>query len=425
MIETLSTFGREFMQSFRLADAADIAVIAVFLYSALVWFRETASRRVVVGVTLLAALYFAARTFDLYMTSRLLHGGFAILLIILVVIFQEDLRRIFESIAAVGTLRPLRDPEPESGELDTLVEVLFGLADNRVGALVVVQGNDDLARHIQGGVELKGLVSKPLLDSIFDPHSAGHDGAVIMNDGHVDRFAAHLPISKNRGEIGSRGTRHAAALGLSERCDALLLVVSEERGVVSVAEGGRLKEIQTPADLKGQLERFVQERFPVEKEAPWRRLVLHHWRMKFISVFLALVGWGLFAYNPSTVQRTFVVPIEYRNVPKSLDVDEFAPTETRVTLSGREPAYRMLEPATLKIAIDLSDAGEGLRTIHVLQESLSLPANLTLYRIEHSTILLNLRKRSAPGPSVESPRQAAAKQTTPIGRWNWRQGRLP
>lgn len=396
MIDLISAFARSFASSFRLADAVDIVVIALFLYSALIWFRETASRRVVVGLTFLAAIYFLARTFNLYMTSQLLHNAFAILLIMLVVIFQEDLRRIFERLAAVGTLRQLRETVPDASELDTLVQVAFGLAERKIGALVVVKGNDETARHIQGGIELRGRISRLLLDSIFDPHSGGHDGAVVVDNGHVERFAAHLPISRNQEEIGSRGTRHAAALGLSERCDALLIVVSEERGVVSVAERGILKEIVSPAELRDRLERFVQERFPLDRESTWSRFVVRHWRVKIVSILLSLAGWGLFAYNPSTVQRTFVVPIEYRNVPPGLEVDELAPTETRVTLSASEPAFRMLEPATLKIAVDLSAAGEGVRTIHLSQKDLSLPASLTLYRIEHSTIVLELRQRPKP-----------------------------
>ena len=107
------------------------------------------------------------------------------------------------------------------------------------------------------------------------------------------------------------------------------------------------------------------------------------------------------------MQRTFVIPIEYRNVPASLEVDALAPTETRVTLSGSEPAFRMLEPATLKIAIDLHDASVGLRTIHVSQANLGLPANLALYRIEHSIILLRLHQRPGSIDGQPQPNEAA------------------
>ncbi len=403
MSDTLSTLIRDFLRNFRLADAVDIAVIAVILYSALVWFRETASRRIVVGVTLLALLYFVARTFDLYMTSQLLHGAFAILLIMLVVIFQEDLRRAFERIATMGSFRQLRRPSSDLTELDTLVQVAFELADCKVGALVVLKGDDELGRHVHGGVELHGQVSKPLLDSLFDPHSAGHDGAVIIDDGLVERFATHLPISKNRREIGSRGTRHAAALGLSERTDALIVVVSEERGVVSITDKGKLREIASPAELKGRLERFAAARFPAKAESLWERLVVRHWRMKALSVALAIIAWGMFAYNPGSVQATYLVPIEYRNVPADLEVSQWAPTETRITLSGTQPAFRLFEPATLKIALDVS-GGSGLRRIiHVTAKDLSLPANLTLSRVEHNPIVIELHERQVTGPPGQPP----------------------
>ncbi len=394
MIEMVSII-RDFPRYFRLADAVDIAVIAVFLYSGLLWFRETASRRVVVGVTTVGVLYFLARTFDLYLTSRLLHAGFAILLIVLVVIFQEDLRRAFERIATMGTLGRLRQSATQVSELDTLVEVTFGLAEHRIGALIVIKGQDELDRHVEGGIELGGAISKPLLDSIFDPSSAGHDGAALIRAGRVSRFAAHLPISNNRREIGTRGTRHAAALGISERCDALTIAVSEERGQVTLASNGHLEDVSTPAELKGHLEEFVSDRFPFKTENIWRQFVVRHWPMKAVSILLAMIGWILFAYNPSTVQRTFVVPIEYRNIPDKLELDEFSPTETRVTLSGTEPAFRFLEPATLKISIDLDGVTEGAETRHVDARNLSLPANLSLYRIEHGSILVSVHQRKA------------------------------
>ena len=250
------------------------------------------------------------------------------------------------------------------------------------------------------------------MDSIFDPHSAGHDGAVVVDGGRVQRFAAHLPISNNRKEIGTRGTRHAAALGISERCDALTIVVSEERGQVCVANKGRLRAVTTPAELKGRLEEFVGEKFPVRADKIWRQFVVRHWPMKVISVFLAMIGWFLFAYNPSTVQRTFIVPIEYRNIPPDLVLDEFSPTETRVTLSGTEPAFRFLEPATLKIAIDLAGVEEGVETRHVDARNLDLPANLALYRIEHGSLFISVHKRPT---SQENGQPNGAPSSGPNG----------
>ncbi|MEO8493507.1 MAG: diadenylate cyclase [Planctomycetota bacterium] len=395
-LQLLWTFLHELPRTFRPADAVDITIIAVFLYSALVWFRETASRRIAVGVTAIIVLYFLAVTFNLYLTSQVLHAGFAIVLIMLVVIFQEDLRRGLERLATIGAFRQFRQTVPPPSELDTLVEATFAMAEAKVGALLVLQGRDELDRHIHGGIPLGGQISKPLLDSIFDANSAGHDGAAIIRGGRVDRFAVHLPISKNREEIGPRGTRHAAALGIAERCDALTIVVSEERRIVSIAEDGRLQAVVSPAELKGRLEQFMAVKFSVQTESPWRQFVVRHWPTKALALLLAMVAWILFAYNPSTIQRTFEVPIEYRNVPAGLVLAESAPGETRVTLSGTEPAYRLLEPATLKISLDLATAVEGSLKVAVEPANLNTPANLSLYGIEHNTIRLYLSKRPDP-----------------------------
>lgn len=396
MVASILSFLRDLPRAFRIADAVDIVLIALILYAAIIWFRETTSRRMLVGVVVLACIYFAARNFELYLTSQLLHAGFTVVLIVLVVVFQEDLRRAFERIASLGTLEVFQRSPLASFDADVLVEVAFDLATKRRGALIVLPGNDPLARHIQGGIELSGKLSKPLLDSLFDPGSAGHDGAALVEAGRVTKFAVHLPISKNRKD--AHGTRHAAARGLSERADALTIVVSEERGVVSLAEHGQLKIIRSAAELKRRLEVFSEENFPTTGEVFWKKFIVRHWRAKLLSVAMAAIAWLVLAYNPSTIQRTFVVPIDYRNVPEELEINDFAPTETRVTLSGTEPAFRILEPATLKIALDLSDARAGEKSIHVgLRKSLAVPANLSVYRIEHSTISLHLSRRAKPG----------------------------
>ena len=394
MLHSFWTMLYDLPHRFRPADAVDIAIITVFLYSALVWFLETTSRRVATGVTAIIVLYFVAVTFNLYLTSQLLHTGFAIALIALVVIFQDDLRRAFERLATVGTWSSLRVSVPPTSELDTLVEVAFAMAAERVGALIVVQGHDDLDRHIHGGIPLAARVSKPLLESIFDPHSAGHDGAVIIRRETVDQFGVHLPISQNRPQLGRGGTRHAAALGISERCDAAAIVVSEERGTVSVAEGGRVRTVESPADLKGCLEQFAAVHFPLRRESPWKRFVVRHWPLKAIALSLSMLAWGQFAYNPSTIERTFLVPIEYRNVPDGLVLGETAPAETHVTLSGSEPAFRLLDPAMLSISVDLAGLGEGRRTVEIQDEQLSKPSNLNVDGIEHRVVPLELHHRN-------------------------------
>jgi uncharacterized protein (TIGR00159 family) len=391
-------FFSEFWDNFRATDAVDILLMSVLLYSVLAWFRETASRRALIGVSVLVAIYGLARAFDMYLTSLLFHTGFAVLLIVLIVIFQEDLRRMFERVAAWGSLEQVRQTLSALPEVDSLVEAAFTLAQHRTGALIVLKGSEPLERHLDGGVALGGALSKPLLYSIFDASSPGHDGAVIVERGHVSKFAAHLPISKNQAEIAGRGTRHSAALGLSECSDALVIVVSEERGGVSVAEMGRLREVGTAAALKSRMEEFLAAKFPLKTRATWRRYVVEHWPLKGSAVGLAVAAWLLLAYRPSTLYRTFILPIEYRNLGGELLLADDAPHEARVTLSGSERGFRFLEPGALKLSIDLAGSQAGEHEIAVSERNIRLPAKLDLYRIEPQPIALHLRRKNDTAP---------------------------
>src|SRR3989304_3245879 len=160
-------------------DVVDILFVAVLLYTAIVWAQKTRAAFVVRGMFILAAVYILARQLELQLTAWIFQGFFAIFLIIIVVIFQEELRQIFERIAIWGLgTREARALRSESA--DILVRTVSDLAKDKIGALIVVQGKDPIARHIMGGIELEGKVSEPLVKSIFDPHSPGHDGAVLV-----------------------------------------------------------------------------------------------------------------------------------------------------------------------------------------------------------------------------------------------------
>lgn len=286
----------ELTRNVRIADLLDIGIISVFVYSAIVWFKRTTSRSVVIGVLLLTGIYLLARTFDLYLTSLLFQAFFAVLLMAMVVVFQEEIRRAFERIALWGSFRDRRRFAALPG-VDALLEGVSTLASNRTGALIVIRGREPLDRHVEGGIPLFGRVSKPLLYSIFDPHSPGHDGAVLIEGDRISKFGAHLPLSKNLAQIGTLGTRHSAALGMSECSDAFVIAVSEERGTIHVAENGRMEALHSVAELKDRLERFYAERFrqakPSDLPSPFRQNA----RIKIFSLILACLGWYLFVYR--------------------------------------------------------------------------------------------------------------------------------
>lgn len=381
-------FLEELTRNLRIADFFDVALISVFIYALAIWFRRSASRMMVIGLSVLAFIYFLARHFDLYLTSLLFQMVFAVLLVALIVVFQEEIRRGFERIALWGTLRDRRRHAVFPG-VDSLLEAIGELGANRVGALIVIRGREPLDRHVEGGIPLFGRISRPLLSSIFDPHSAGHDGAVLIEGDRIAKFAAHLPLSKNLAEIGMLGTRHAAALGMSERCDCFVIAVSEEQGIIRVAEHGHMDPMHSVAQLKDRLERFFAQRFPRATGGfDWKRWARENARTKVFAVALACLFWFFLAYRAETIQRTFAVPIEYRNLPSDWILEGRKPAEAMATLSGSERAFRLMNPVSLRLSLDLGSIQQGPQRLLISEEDLKRPANLRVYRIEPNVIAL-------------------------------------
>ena len=183
------------LRNFRILDLVDIAIISVMISALLIWFKNRATRFVFLGITLLGVIYILARFFQLYLTTVVLQAFFAILLFVLVVIFQEDLRRFFERLALLGRFRKkILTATTFSESAEIIAETTAALAHKRIGALIVIQGEDPLDRHLTGGSNLDGLLSQPLLESIFDPHSIGHDGAVLAAGNRGMRFGCHLAL---------------------------------------------------------------------------------------------------------------------------------------------------------------------------------------------------------------------------------------
>jgi diadenylate cyclase len=377
----------------------DIAIVTLVIYTFLVALQRTRrSGLILTGIVIVGAIYLAARKLNLLLTVALLQGFFAVILVALIVIFQEDLRYFFERVAALWLERRLplykrRTARLPRREVEILARTLGDLARAKIGALVVIRGQDSIARHLGGGEEVKGLVSEPLLKSIFDPHSIGHDGAVVVDGPLIDRLGCHLPLSTNFEKFPRSGTRHAAALGLSERSDALCLVVSEEHGTLSVARHGDIRMVPTPADLADVLEAFYDEIAPQPQMRPWTGFFRRNYREKVVSFGLAAGLWIVVGYGAQTVQRTFEVPVNYGSLPTPLTVAKIAPEKVRVTFSGQRKAFAFLRAEDVKLALQLWDAKKGQHHFFIPSRALSYPPGLELENVEPRTILLDIEEK--------------------------------
>lgn len=374
--------------TFRLADLLDITVIAVFLYFAWRWLRSRASRVGMAAVISCSLLYVVARLLNMYLTLLLFQTGFVIILLAAVLVFQEDLRRLFSRIATFG----FHAKNPSGDSADKLTEALCQMAEDRIGALVVLRGREAIEPYIEGGTRIDGRVSPVLLYSIFHPSSPGHDGAVLIDGDRIDRLGVHLPLSHNLAEIGDFGMRHTAALGLSERCDALVLIVSEERGTLRAAERGRLLRLESAAELRSRLDDYYRRRQPGSNGRPWHDVLSRHLSTKLAAFGAAMILWLVFVYQLYTVQQSYEVPIEYRNVPENFVAEDPRPPKVQVTLSGPEGLFALFNRDTATISFDLSNVREGLQELVISEANLKrLPASL-MAQFEPRTIWINAQK---------------------------------
>jgi diadenylate cyclase len=384
---TLLDSGLTVIKSIRIQDILDVIIIALMIFALLTWFKTRASRFVLIGIILLGGVYIAARFFHLYLTTIVLQSFFAISLFVLVVIFQEDLRGFFERLAVLGNIgKKFPSLSGLKGTAEIIAQTTANLAKKRIGALIVLRGIDPLGRHVSGGTDLDGIVSESLLESLFDPHSIGHDGAVIINGDRVTKFGCHLPLSMNTAKYGNIGLRHTAALGLAERSDAMCIVVSEERGSISVAYMENLTVIPSAAVLHETLEKFYIRNTPTKTSHPALNWLRENTLEKVIALIMACLLWVAFGYQRDIVRRDFIIPIEYKNIPQNWQIDEPQITETKVMLQGPEQAFRLLDEHSLKLSLDLSAVMDKKREFNLTADMINAPSSLAVTDIVPSKI---------------------------------------
>ncbi|MBN1128597.1 MAG: DNA integrity scanning protein DisA nucleotide-binding domain protein [Chitinispirillaceae bacterium] len=383
--------------NFRFADLLDIAVITVLSFGVLTWLQKRGSRAIFIGSIALAAIYGLARFTHMYVTLLVFQVGFTAGLVILVIIFQEEIRSVFDRLLFWRDYRLKHELVASATTTDLLVETVADLGRDRIGALVVLKGRASLERYLSGGISLNGRLSRPLLYSIFHPKTPSHDGAVVIEADRIEKFAVRLPLSHNIKEIGDRGTRHTAGLGLSELTDALIIIVSEERGTISVAENGRMDQVEA-ARLRARIGSFYERIFPEAATGKNNRWVSRNTARIIPALGVAVALWLAVSFRTDVMSKTFTLPVVYRNVPSDWVIEAPVPAQVQVSLSGMERAFQF-DAAKLSVSINMSDPAKTARMVMIKPENLHLPQGLRASQILPGKIAVNaykLESRSLP-----------------------------
>ena len=237
-------------------DVLQVALLTTGIYYAFLWLKGTRAAQILLGVgSVFLAIFLVTSFLDLDVVNVVLRWITIVLMLALLVVFQPELRRMLSVLGKNASVQLLQGKLPET-PAELLVRVTRSLANRRLGALLVVERAVALDRWCETGTQLNALISEDLLFSIFTPPLPLHDGAVILRGNRIRAARCILPID-NELRLQGMGTRHRAALSLSAECDALILVVSEERGQISVARDGNLMKNLNDR----QLERLLRAAF--------------------------------------------------------------------------------------------------------------------------------------------------------------------
>lgn len=271
-----------FLQRISAKNLIEIVIISILIYEILYWIKNTRAWTLLKGLAVILVFTVFAAIFELRTILWILEKTAAIAATALLVIFQPELRKALEQLGSkniITNILSFDDGKEELGftekTVNELVRATFEMAKVKTGALMVIEKGDSLKEIERTGIEVNGLVSSQLLINIFEHNTPLHDGAVVIRGNRVAAATCYLPLSDNMSISKELGTRHRAAVGISEATDSLTIVVSEETGRVTLAEGGQLTRINDGETLKKALSSDTEE-----KAAPAGKFKLWKGRLK-------------------------------------------------------------------------------------------------------------------------------------------------
>jgi len=400
--------------SLRWQDVVDVLLLTLLFSRLYAWLKHTVAVQIAFGLFTLVLASWVANHFGLILTSYLLSAIGAATTVVIAIVFQHEIRQGLSRVSLLRWLTERRETRPADNMGDTIAQAAFSLARRRKGALIVIPCRDSVAEHLTAGTPIEGRLSPALIEAIFTSTSPLHDGAIVVGQNRLASAGEILPLateSAAAAQDAELGTRHRAALGLTDNCDALVVVVSEERGSVALVRGETLETFEGEAALIAALARHgvgapsaadkrkMKTRFRARQLLPYGGILV-----------LVIFGWAAVAVDRShAVAR--VVPLEIRNVGEGVAFDPPRFTSVAVELRSSRRELDALPEEAVSAFVDLSGTEPGLRVFRV---ETNAPAGIEVVSASPAFVQLQLRPRG--GPQVREPPPAALPNTPLHGR---------
>lgn len=249
----------ELIHQIRWQDIVDVGLITFLVYRSLQIVRGSRAMQMIIGLAMILVAYVSSRALGLFTLNWIIDNFLGSLILVIIVIFQSDIRR---ALTQVGTA-PLfvaadRVVQRREDIIEEVAQAAVALAERKIGGLIVFEREVGLNEYMEIGTRLDARVSKEIIQSVFLPHSPIHDGALVIQSGRVTAVRCLLPLSTNPNLRKTWGTRHRAALGVTEETDAVAIVISEQEGTVALVVGGNVTENISGARLRSALQELVK-----------------------------------------------------------------------------------------------------------------------------------------------------------------------
>ena len=397
IVNTLRTVF-EAVGSLGFRNILDIAIVSFLLYFALIFVKQTRSFFIFASVVVVSGIAYLSRELDLGLTRQVFQPFLTFFFLIFVIVFQREIRRFFEWFSFQGRALRMQKKISITEEVATeIAKAVAYLAKRSTGALIIIAGEHPIEYAIRGGFKTSNPVTAQLLINIFNKENHSHDGAVIIRDNKIRNIGAHLPLAESRHIGRGMGTRHRAALGITEESDALAIVVSEERGTISIAENKSLRSIANANDLTKIVADYNKEfLLPEGRTSVWYYLVFKNWLLKISAIGVAVFLWFIFVFQASIITREFTVPINFIALRPAYTIEAVSHNKATISLTGRNSDFETLTEGDIAVSLSLEYMTAGLHTLDVDAKAIKYPPYFTIENLSPDSVDIKIKEaRSA------------------------------
>ncbi|MBR2404539.1 MAG: diadenylate cyclase CdaA [Clostridia bacterium] len=265
----------------KITDFIDIAIVAFVIYHGIKLIRETRASQLIKGIIVVVVFMYISGILQLNAINFLLESTLQIGLIAILIIFQPELRRTLEKVGTASMRKIIKiNDDAEENDIGEICSAVSKLASSKTGALILIERSTKLGDIMASGTAIDSRISAQLLINLFVPNTPLHDGAVVIGDNRIKAAACFLPLTENKGFSKELGTRHRAAIGVSEVADCISIVVSEETGTISLALNGSIKRDYTPSALKRDINAILESDKPSENIGKIKKDKIFSWAVK-------------------------------------------------------------------------------------------------------------------------------------------------